>query len=350
MQEKTNNPFGNVTATQTPIGGALAQSDQQRQVAEVQAAMMVARMNPRNQMQAMDRIINACSRQTLAESAVYSYARGGSDVTGPSIRLAEAIAQQWGNIQFGMREISQSRGESTVQAYAWDVETNTRKEVVFQVPHIRYTRKGSKKLEDPRDIYEMIANNGARRLRACILSVVPGDVVESAVRQCELTMRANADTSPDAVKKMVEAFEGFGVSKKQVEKRIQRRLDAIQPAQIISLRKIYLSLKDGMSDVSDWFEPEESEGPNLNEMAKGTKAIKNKPVDADGQLNSALLNGKLPRSKINEFKSYYILDTAEKIGNVLNDPAGLEGMILEFMALGEMDANDDIPEIDIGEQ
>ena len=246
------NPFG--TPTQ-PQSSAIAQSDQQRAIAEVQAAMMIARMNPRGQMQAMDRILNACTRKGLAEAAVYQYARGGTDISGPSIRLAEAIAQQWGNIQFGIRELDQSGGESTVQAFAWDVETNTRREMTFQVKHERHTRQGAKKLTDPRDIYELVANQGARRLRACILGIIPGDVAEAAVNQCEVTMKSTADTSPEAIKKLLEAFQTFGVNKEQIEKRIQRHIDAIQPAQIVSLKKIYVSLRDGMSTAQDWFEP-----------------------------------------------------------------------------------------------
>jgi len=203
---------------------------------------------------AMDRILNACTRPSLAEAAVYSYAKGGSNVSGPSIRLAEAMAQSWGNMQFGMRELSQSKGESTVQAYAWDVETNTRREITFQVPHMRHTKKGSYRIEDPREIYELVANQGSRRLRACILAVIPGDVTEAAVSQCESTMHAKADTSPEAVAKLVAAFAQYSVSKEQIEKRIQRRLDAIQPAQIVSLRKVYASLKDGMSIPSEWFD------------------------------------------------------------------------------------------------
>lgn len=232
----------------------MAQSDQHRAIAEVQAAMMIARMNPRDQRTAMDRILNACTRPSLAEAAVYSYAKGGTSITGPSIRLAEAMAQNWGNMQFGMRELSQANGESTVQAYAWDVETNTRREIVFQVPHLRHTKKGSYKIEDPREIYELVANQGARRLRACILAVIPGDVTEAAVAQCDATLNAKADTGPQAVANLVKAFAEYGVGKEQIEKRIQRRLDAIQPAQIVSLRKIFVSLKEGMSKPDEWFE------------------------------------------------------------------------------------------------
>ncbi len=260
-----SNPFQQ-NMTPAPAGGALAASDQHRQIAEVQAAMILAKSNPRDQVAAMDRILNACTRPTLAESALYSYARGGTEITGPSIRLAEAVAQQWGNIQFGMRELDQSGGESTVMAYAWDVETNTRKEIVFQVPHVRHTRKGRNRIEDPRDVYEMVANNGARRLRACILSVIPGDVIESAVNQCEVTLTANADTSPAAIQKIVTAFEAIGVTKKQLEKRIQRRIDTIRPAHVLSLRKIYSSLRDGMSSVEDWFEESDDLKEALNNM------------------------------------------------------------------------------------
>ena len=46
----------------------------------------------------------------------------------------------------------------------------------------------------------------------------------------------------------------FGVIQDMIEKKIQRRLDSITPAQVVSLRKIYNSLKDGMSKPSDWFE------------------------------------------------------------------------------------------------
>lgn len=220
--------------------------------------MMIARSFPRDHMQATERLLNACTRPSLAEAGLYTYSRGGSDVSGPSIRLAEAAAQCWGNIQFGIREIEQRDGESVVEAYAWDIEANTRPNKTFHVPHERHTRRGVQQLTDPRDIYELVANQGARRLRACILSVIPGDVIEAAVAQCRATMMASADTSPEAQKVLLERFGEFKVTKSQIEKRIQRRIDAIQPAQVVMLRGIYRSLKDGMSKPADWFEPDAS--------------------------------------------------------------------------------------------
>ena len=268
--------FDAPVATQPKQTQALVDIEQHRAMAEVQSAIVLAKKFPRNQIEAMDRILTACQRPALAEQALYTYARGGTDISGPSIRMAEAIAQNWGNIQFGVKELEQRNGESTVQTYAWDMETNTKQEKTFQVKHERYTKKGKYALQDPRDIYEMTANQGARRLRACILGVIPGDVIEAAVAQCEQTLKAKADTGPDAIKKMMESFEKYGVTKEQIEKRIQRRLDSITPAQVVSLRKIFNSLKDGMSTPADWFEivtPEEK-GPatSLKDKIKSKQA------------------------------------------------------------------------------
>ena len=251
----TINPFGGAErSVPASAHNAVAVAQQQREVAEVQGAIAIAKRFPRDQVQAMDRILQACTRPSLAESALYSYSRGGTDVTGPSIRLAETLAQCWGNIHIGIRELEQRDGESTVEAFAWDAETNVRHVKVFQVRHERHTKSGVKHLTDPRDVYELVANQGARRLRACILGVIPGDVTEAAVKQCETTMKTRIEITPELVKSLVDKFAEFGVGSDLIEKRIQRRLDKITPALVVQLGKIYTSMKDGMSQAADWFE------------------------------------------------------------------------------------------------
>lgn len=273
------------TTTVVPQRPATVEIATQKELAEVQAAILLAKRFPRDQQAALDRILNACQRQGLAETALYSYSRGGTEITGPSIRLAEAMAQNWSNLQFGIRELEQRHGESTVEAYCWDMETNVRQVKVFQVPHKRVTKKGSYALDDPRDIYELTANQGARRLRACVLGIIPGDIVEAATRQCEETMKAKADTSPEAMKKLVAAFEECKVTKEQIEGRIQRRLDSITPAQIVALRKVYNSLKDGMSAPADWFEmpqqPQEMASQGQTQTEKVMSALKRKRVSQE---------------------------------------------------------------------
>lgn len=250
----TINPFGAVSAGAGAPRGAMTEALVQREVAEVQAAMLLAKKFPRDPIAAMDRILNSCSRQTLAESGMYQYSRGGSDVTGPSIRLAETLAQGWGNLLCGVAEVSRGTGSSECLAYAWDLETGFRDEKRFTVRHWRDTKAGGRPLTDERDIYELIANMGARRKRACLLTVIPGDVVEAAVRQCEVTLHTKAEVTEDRIKSLLEKFATYGVTKEQIEKRIQRRIESLTPALLVSLGKVYNSLRDGMSAPSDWFE------------------------------------------------------------------------------------------------
>lgn len=294
------NPYGDVPvrttgselSTSQNLGGNLA-VEAERQLAEVKGMIFMAKQFPRDKIAATERILNDCTRSTLAQGALYSYARGGTEITGPSIRLAEVIAQNWGNLDIGIRELEQKNGESIMQAFAWDLETNTRVVKNFTVKHVRDTRDGGKRLTSGRDIYELTANQGSRRLRACILSIIPGDVVEAAVNQCEKTLKAKVDMSPEKIAAMVETFEAVGVTKLMIEKRIQCRIDAIKPAQVLHLRKIYTALKDGMANIKDFFEVE-AESPA--EAGKGMNRLRNKFVSGKKPAENETQDGDSPES------------------------------------------------------
>lgn len=257
------------------VGAAMATT---RQAQEVQAAMIVAKRFPRDERVSMDRILTACCRRSLAESATYAYTRGGTEVTGPSIRLAECIAQNWGNIDFGYIELEAKNGESQVMAYAWDLETNTRQSKVFNVPHRRDTRNGSYPLTDSRDIYELVANQAARRVRSCILAIIPGDVVESAVKQCDLTLKSSASGVPleTRIADMVTKFAEYGVTEEQLKNYIGKNVDAFTENDVIRLGKVYRSLKDGIVG-SDYFLSRMKDAPKVDETTGEVVAEKEAP-------------------------------------------------------------------------
>lgn len=279
MNDRVENPFS------APVEAASAstQAVAQREVAEVQAAMVIAKRFPRDPKEAMDRILTACTRTGLAEQSMYQYARGGSDITGPSIRLAEELARGWGNIACGVIELSRTGNVSECMAYAWDLETNYRDEKRFQVKHWRDTKGGGYAAKDERDIYEIIANQGSRRKRACILAVIPGDVADAAVRQCDVTLKTQIDVTPEKVQKALERFEAMGVTKEMIEARIQRRIDSITPALFMNLWKIYNSLRDGMSTVADWFDAPKAKATTLADINKRGEADKADPFGGDEQ-------------------------------------------------------------------
>jgi len=179
---------------------------------EVQASYIIAKRFPRDQLASYTQILDACKRPFLAEQAMYAYPKGGTLVTGASIRLAEVLAQAWGNLDCGVRELSQNNGISVAEAYAIDLQTNSRVTKVFHVKHERGTKAGVKRVTDPREVYELVANNGARRLRACILAIIPSDVVEAAIEQCRKTMLdGHKEPIADRIRKLVQVFSEVGV-------------------------------------------------------------------------------------------------------------------------------------------
>ncbi|MDQ8054928.1 hypothetical protein RER83_01620 [Bacillus velezensis] len=226
-----------------------------RQAQEVQAAMVIAKKFPRDVYAAFDRIKKACERRLLAENAVYEYPRGGTKVSGPSIRLAEALAQNWGNIDYGIMELEQKAGESSVMAYAWDLETNTRQTKIFTVKHERKARGSITKLDDPRDIYEMVANQGARRVRACILGVIPGDIVDAAVDMCQKTLiSGHKEPLEDRLRSAFSLFKKeFGITKEMIQEYIGSNVDAFTEQDFLKIGRIYTSLRDGMAKKEDYF-------------------------------------------------------------------------------------------------
>lgn len=264
-----------------------------RQAQEVQAAMVIAKKFPRDEVESYNRILRACQRKSLAEQAMYEYPKGGTKVTGPSIRLAEAMAQNWGNLDFGIIELEQKNGESQVMAYAWDLETNTRQTKIFSVPHIRGTKKGNVLLTDPRDIYELVANQGARRVRACILGVIPGDVQDAAVEQCHKTL-IEGEKKPlvDLVRDMAALFQQeFGVPLDSIEAYIGCKSEAFSMNDLVRLKRVVKSLRDGMAKREDFFnlkpvaDSSEVENPfqdGEKSEKKGKGAVKDEPIESDG--------------------------------------------------------------------
>ena len=233
---------------------SLMQTNEARAVAEVQAAYVIAKKFPRNEHQSYMKILEACKRPFLAEHAMYTYPKGGSLVNGASIRLAEVLAQSWGNLDCGVRELSQSNGVSVAEAYCIDLETNMRNVKIFHVPHVRDTKKGRQKLTDARDIYELVANQGSRRLRACILAVLPIDVQEAAIAQVKKTLESGELPLADRIRMMVAKFDELGVKVEHLEKRLGHKLDATIPQEIVTLQGIFKSIKDGFSGREDFFD------------------------------------------------------------------------------------------------
>jgi hypothetical protein len=243
--------------------------EQSRAIAEAQGKLVIAKRFPRDEVQAYNRVAQACQRKGIAEKAFYSYNRGGGTVSGPTIRFAEELARCWGNIDYGIKELSQDDGKSEMQAYAWDLETNAQSVQNFTNPHIREVGGKAKVLTSQRDIYEINANMGARRLRSRILAILPTDLVDMAIAECKKTLAGNNDEPLiDRVKKMVVAFGKIGVTQEQIETRLKRKVDTMTVDDFTDYIGIYNAIKQGESKIADWFEAEKV-ASDLTDALKG---------------------------------------------------------------------------------
>ncbi len=258
------NQLAAVTPSVMPAGGALATITSNTAVTEKLASIYIAKAFPRDLSSVTARVNQSCSRISLAQKAAYSFPRGGQTVTGPSIRLMEALVSAWGNIQYGWEELNRyfdPKGNnglgcmvSECLAYCFDKETNVTRDMKFIVPHVRDTKNGGIKLESERDIYEICANMASRRVRSCIQQVIPSWLVEEAMDVVRKTLE-NGDKRPiaDIRRSMVAKFSEYGVTKEMLEANLGHSIDETTKPELVRLGATYNAIADGQVRVRDVF-------------------------------------------------------------------------------------------------
>lgn len=231
--------------------------EQARAVAEVLAAVQVAQQCPRSIIRAQADMEAATARLALASRAFYSVPNRGS---GPSVHLARELARIWGNIDYGVRELRRddAAGESEIQAFAWDQQTNARTTRSFIVPHVRMKKvKGEQtreKLIDLGDIYLNNQNIGARAVRECIYAILPGDFVAEAEDRCRVTLeKGDGKALPERIADMLAAYKRMGVTQGQIEARLGRPSSQWQAQDVASLGVVYRSIDRAETTVAEEF-------------------------------------------------------------------------------------------------
>jgi hypothetical protein len=270
--------------------------EQQRAIAEVQAAVVVAQNCPRDMQAAEAEMEYVCGRLDMAEHAFYQVVNRG---TGMSVHLARELARVWGNIDYGVKELHRSdeRGESEVLAFAWDQQRNTRSSRTFIVPHQRMKAGNRVDLTDLQDIYLNNQNVGARAVRECIQTILPRWFTEKAQNVCRQTLE-HGEGKPlaDRVAAIIKAFkDNVGVTEKQLEARLDKKRGQWDAGDIAQLTIIGQSIRRGEIKAEDEFTPVDSstadeiatapaeESPKTKRKTKAQKAreeIEEKAVEA----------------------------------------------------------------------
>lgn len=236
--------------------------EQSRAVAEVAAAVSTARSFPRDMARAVEQMRQACTQKSLADRAFYSLPRAGGRVEGSTVHLARELARCYGNVDYGIRELSRddTAAQSEMQAWAWDQENNVRQSRSFIVAHARMKKGQREALTDLADITNNNNSAAARALRECILTIMPVWFREEAEAISARTLAGGSSEKP-LEQQIAEATARFAqmhnVTVGQIEKRLARPRSKWTVADIATLRVIDSELVRGEKSADDEF-PEEA--------------------------------------------------------------------------------------------
>jgi hypothetical protein len=267
---------------------------------EIQAAVILAKRFPRNEDEAYQQIIKACKRPRFAEDVSYSFPRGGKAVTGPSVYLAREFARVWGNIRHGCDIVTDTDAERTIRAWAWDIQTNTKvsSDVTFKKLIQRKQKDGSTKwiVPDERDLRELTNKQAAIAKRNCLLELLPSDMVDDCEEMARKTAKNRAAEDPDTLRKnLVSAFADLSVSVAELEKYLEHPLSQCSPTELVGLRAVYKSIKDGNSTWAEYINGNgDGESADLKKKAEEAAAKlkdKLKKDDAEPDFKDAEIVG-----------------------------------------------------------
>jgi hypothetical protein len=254
-------------------GGQATSIEQSRAIAEVQAAVLVAQQCPRDMEQAIADLKQSCGVLFLAERAFWRFPRGGQQLTGMTVQIAREAARCYGNMQYGIIELSRDHRnrQSEMMAVAWDLQSNTRAQTTFIVEWKRDKgdKGGATELESLRDIYEKNANDGARRMREMIFAILPPWFTEIAKAACLETIAKGASNMPLEQQRAeaIAKYEAVGIRRAQLVAKIGLPVEQWTGADIANLRVIFLSISRGESTKEQEF-PSEDTSVSTDELTR----------------------------------------------------------------------------------
>lgn len=113
------------------------------------------------------------------------------------------------------------------------------------------------------------------------LRLVPSDIQEEALDQCYETM-ANKDAQDPkaAMRKIVDAFASIGVLPEQLTDFLNHGLEAVQPAEMKTLRSMFNAIKEGDAKWADYMKVIDiDEEPPADKAKKSGKTLKDRLSD-----------------------------------------------------------------------
>lgn len=221
--------------------------------AEIDQQVATAKTYPRSIARVTQNILSLVTiDEEAAKECNYALPRGGKPITGPSIRLAEIVAGQWGNNRNGARVLHVDRAEKYVEAEGvfLDLETNTA--TTARVRRRIVDSKGRLYNDD----MIIVTGNAACSIakRNAILGGVPKAVWRKAHEAALATIKGDIKTLSERRDAAMKAFAAFGVKPEQIFAALQiGGVDDITLETMPTLIGMHAALKSGEETVESMF-------------------------------------------------------------------------------------------------
>ncbi len=251
--ETANRETGEITNYPAILQGSEQSLAVQLAMAELNQDVVTARSFPRSVATVMRNITQLVMLdEQTAKECVYAVPRDGKTIRGPSIRLAEIIASQWGNCHCASRVVHVDRIEKYVESEGvfHDLETGLKRTARTRKPIAK--RDGGVYSLD----MVMTAGNAAASIgmREAILKGVPKAVWRQAYDHAEKVIRGDVTTLVERRDDALKALAGIGVTPDRVFAAVGvAGIEEIGLDELANLFAMFQGVKNGETNVDDIF-------------------------------------------------------------------------------------------------
>jgi len=270
-----------------PYAETAARAVAERERAAVEARYVVAHKNQRNIEQFRVNLIKECHRPGFAAVARYSKPQGNTRIEGPSIRFVEAALRCYRNTFAEVSTVYDDDRMRICRVVVADLEANdgyaTEVQVTKTVERKGFENRKTGEMEAPKGrevlgqrlntygdpVYICVATDDevitkqnaliSKAIRTQGLRLLPGDIVD----ECQqiiigVNCKEVIDDPTAALRKLVDGFGKLGVQPIDLEAWAAKSLDRLRPEEVVELREVWSSIKDG---EATWAEVMEQKNP-----------------------------------------------------------------------------------------
>lgn len=256
--------------------------------AELDSQIATAKAYPRNPQQAIEYALQlATMDETTAQSCFYCLPRKDKDgvkkeIRGGSIRLAEIMANAWGNLHAATRIVENDGRHITAEGVAHDLEKNVKIAMQNKVS-IRFGEKDGKGgYTANADMQTMLSNAAsAKALRNAIFKVVPKALVDRVLEKAMLFAVGDQKTVNSKVQDVFDKLTKMGIEKNKILDYYERKSIAdITSEDFKSLIGVGTAIKEGYIKIEDVFSTEADDNDSLSAAEKINQLLANKKAKA----------------------------------------------------------------------